>query len=119
MSKILSGIRFESGEVVLIPFPFTDLSQVKRRPVLILSSSRHNRDSRDFISCGITSNLGNRRNSVMLDPSEMVDGSIPTRSRIRYDKVFTLEKGLVLRGLGKVSSQKLSQVRSGLISLLG
>ena len=119
MSRILSGIRFESGEVVLIPFPFTDLSQVKRRPVLILSSSRHNRDSRDFISCGITSNLGNRRNSVMLDPSEMVDGSIPARSRIKYDKVFTVEKGLVLRGLGKVSSHKLSQVRSGLMSLLG
>jgi len=55
----------------------------------------------------------------MLDPSEMVDGSIPARSRIKYDKVFTLEKGLVLRGLGKVSSHKLSQVRSGLMSLLG
>src|SRR2546426_11954448 len=119
MIRILSGIRFEIGETIMIPFPLTDLSQVKRRPVLILTSSRHNRDSRDFITCGIPSNLGNRQNSVMLDPSEMVDGSIPTQSRIKYDKVFTLEKGLVLRGLGKVSSQKLSQVRSGLISLLG
>src|SRR5438445_9752634 len=119
MSRILSGIRFESGEVVLIPFPFTDLSQVKRRPVLILSSSRHNRDSRDFISCGITSNLGNRRNSVMLDPSDMVDGSIPTRSRIKYDKVFTLEKGLLLSVLGRFSSHKLRTVKSSLISLLG
>ncbi|MDG7011554.1 MAG: type II toxin-antitoxin system PemK/MazF family toxin [Nitrososphaerota archaeon] len=109
----------ESGEVVLVPFPFTDLSQIKRRPVLVLSSQKHNRTSKDFISCGITSNLENRRNSVLLDPSEMTEGSIPVRSRIKYDKIFTLEKGLVLKGLGKVSPQKLAKVKNGLISLLG
>lgn len=113
------GTTLESGEVVLVPFPFTDLSQIKRRPVLVLSSQKHNRTSKDFISCGITSNLENRRNSVLLDPSEMTEGSIPVRSRIKYDKIFTLEKGLILKGLGKVSPQKLAKVKSGLISLLG
>jgi mRNA interferase MazF len=113
-----SGTRLESGEVVLVPFPFTDLSQVKRRPVLVLSGGRHNKASEDFICCGITSNLGNRRNSILLEPSEMVDGSIPVRSRIKFDKVFTLEQSLILKSLGRVSPSKLAQVTSGLISLL-
>jgi mRNA interferase MazF len=114
-----SGTSFETGEVLLVPFPFTDLSRIKRRPVLVMSSSKHNRSSPDFISCGITSNLENRQNSVLLDPSEVVEGSLPVRSRIKYDKIFTLEKSLVIKSLGKVSPQKFAQVQNGLISLLG
>jgi mRNA-degrading endonuclease toxin of MazEF toxin-antitoxin module len=49
----------------------------------------------------------------------MAEGAIPVRSRIKYDKVFTLEKTLVVKRLGKVSQQKLNKVRKGLISLLG
>lgn len=114
-----SGTVFDSGEVLLIPFPFTDLSQVNRRPVLVLSNRNHNRTSKDFICCGMTSNLRNRRNSVLLDPSEMAEGMIPVRSRIKYDKVFTLERSLVIKGLGRISQQKLDKVKRRLVSLLG
>ena len=116
---MLSGIKLESGDVVLVPFPFTDLSEIKRRPVLVLSGGRHNKASKEFICCGITSNLGNRRNSIILEPSEMVEGSIPTRSRIKFDKIFTLEQSLILKSLGRVSPNKLAQVTNGLISLFG
>ncbi len=113
-----SGTRFEGGEVVLVPVPFTDLSQTKRRPVLVVSNLKHNMATRDFISCGITSNLGNRPYSVLLDPSDMMEGVLPVRSRIKYDKIFTLEKNLVIKRIGKISSEKLRQVRESLISLL-
>ena len=86
--------------------------------MLVLSNLKHNRRSRDFISCGITSNLDNRRNSVLLDPSEMIEGSIPLRSRIKYDKIFTLEKSLVIKGLGRISPAKFAQVKKGLFSLI-
>jgi hypothetical protein len=49
----------------------------------------------------------------------MAEGAIPVRSRIKYDKIFTLEKSLVVKGLGKVYQRKLDKVRRGLISLLG
>ncbi len=101
-----------------MPFPFTDLSQSKRRPVLILSNLQHNMATRDFISCGITSNLRNRAFSVLLDPSEMVEGMLPVRSRIKYDKIFTLEKSLVIKRVGKINPEKLRQVRALLTSLL-
>ncbi len=119
MRRMQSGTALEPGEVVLVPFRFTDLSEVKRRPVLVLSSRRHNSSSPDFVCCGMTSNLANRRNSVVIDPTEMSEGSIPLRSRIKFDKVFTLEKSLVVKALGKVSQQKLAAVKHGLIFLLG
>ena len=118
MRRMQSGTALEPGEVVLVPFPFTDLSEVKRRPVLILSNRAHNSSSKDFICCGMTSNPANRRNSILIDPTEMAEGSIPVRSRIKYDRVFTLDRSLVVKALGMVSEQKLATVKRGLISLL-
>lgn len=112
-----SGIRFEIGEVVLVPFPFTDLSQTKRRPVLIISNIAHNLSSDDFVCCGITANLDNKHYSILLEPSEMIDGAIPVTSRIKFDKIFTLKKSLAVKRLGKVNSKKINQVRDALVSL--
>lgn len=114
-----SGTALESGEVVLVPFPFTNLSQTKRRPVVVLSNRNYNDATNDFICCAITSNLRNRRNSLLLDPSELVMGSIPKRSRIKYGKVYTLEKSLIVKALGRIGPEKLAQVKEGLLSILG
>lgn len=112
-----SGITFESGEVLLVPFPFTDLSQTKRRPVLVISNSRHNAKSNDFVCCGITSNLSNRPDSILLNTVDMSEGALPFRSRIKYDKIFTLEKGLAIKRLGKINARLMDQVRGALASL--
>ncbi len=112
-----SGITFESGEVVLVPFPFTDLSQTKKRPVLIISNSRHNARSNDFVCCGITSNLSNRPYSIFLNATDLFEGTLPLRSRIKYDKIFTLEKGLAIKRLGRINESLIAQVRGALASL--
>lgn len=52
-----SGISFEQGEIVFVPFPFTNLSATKKRPVLILSNTDYNKRLSDFVSCGITSDI--------------------------------------------------------------
>ena len=48
------------GEVVLVPFPFTDLSTTKQRPAVILSRARFNRERHDVILAAITSYTGGR-----------------------------------------------------------
>ena len=115
---IKSGIKFESGEIVLVPFPFTNLSQSKRRPVLVLSNSSHNIVSEDFVCCGITSNLNNKNYSILLESSDLEEGTIPKKSRIKFDKIFTLEKSLVVKRLGKINSKKMNMVQNSLSSLL-
>jgi|SRR3990170_1654496 len=106
-----SGTPFEQGAIVLIPFPFTDLTTTKKRPVLVLSKTEYNMKSEDFICCGITSNPRNVQHSVAIRSRDLSAGRLPKPSRIRVDKVFTLEKSLTIRSLGKVKSAVFEKVR--------
>lgn len=112
-----SGTRFEQGEIVLIPFPFTDLTTSKQRPVLVLSKTQYNRNSRDFISCGITSNIKDEECSVIIDQEDLTSGFLPAPSRIKVDKIFTLEKSLAIKSIGKVKTEVWKKVRNELVNL--
>jgi len=114
-----SGTPFEAGELVLIPFPFSDLSGLKQRPVLVLSDSAYNRRSRDFIVCGVTSNLKYRGHSVELDSSGLLSGTMPVKSLIKVDKLFTLEQSLARKRFSRIKPEILALVRTELRGVLG
>lgn len=85
---------FEPGELVLVPFPFSDLSSAKRRPVLALTAP----DSMgDVIACPITSRAG-RSHARRLLPGELVEGGLPLTNWVRTDRVVTLHVGLGMSG---------------------
>ena len=113
-----SGIKFERGEMVLVPFPFTDMSQSKLRPVLVISNISYSKTSSDFICCGITSNLNNKKNSILLENSDMKDGVLAKKSRIKFDNIFTLQKDLAVRKIGQINSKKLNLVVNSIIKLI-
>jgi len=115
----MSGTTPDRGDLVLIPFPFTDLTATKRRPVLVLSPRSYNRRSQDFIVCGVTSVLTPRPHAVRLRPEDLVRGRIPVESRIRPDKLFTLKQGLAVKSLGRVSPRVVAHVLRELASILG
>jgi mRNA interferase MazF len=93
------GIKYEQGDIVVVPFPFTDLSEVKQRPVFILSKKNA---SLDVITCGITSHLKDTENSILITSDQLASGEIPTTSRIKVDKLFTLESSIILKKIGKL-----------------
>jgi mRNA interferase MazF len=109
---------FDQGDVVLIPFPFTDLSAMKRRPVLVLSNRSHNRRSQDFIVCGITSVIAARPHSVTLRATDMDNGMIPVESRIRPDKIFTLKQTLAVKKIGRVKPDVIAHVKSEIMRII-
>ncbi|MBI4010111.1 MAG: type II toxin-antitoxin system PemK/MazF family toxin [Candidatus Aenigmarchaeota archaeon] len=111
------GINFEQGEIVFIPFPFTNLKSTKKRPVLILSRTDYNRKSIDFISCGITSNIKNIDHSVLIDNKDLKEGYLPKPSRIKVNTIFTLEKSSVIRSYGKVKDEIMGRVKAELYKL--
>lgn len=76
--------------IVLIPVPFTDLRAAKRRPVLVLSSTSHNKKSPDIIVAAITSNLASGGRTVGLGSGDFDIGSLPAQSLVRVDKIYTL-----------------------------
>lgn len=95
-------------------FPFSDLSQTKRRPALVLVALRGN----DIVLCQITSQARADEYSIPLDSAGFELGGLSQSSRIRPDRLFTADAGIVAYRAGHVSGPKLDAVIDGVIALL-
>jgi mRNA interferase MazF len=94
----------ERGDLLLVPFPFSDLSAAKRRPVLVITSS----DSYgDFIALPVTSRP-QAEHGLALTAADLASGSLPAASWIRTNRVVTLNSGLVVKTIGRVSERTVS-----------
>ena len=102
---------YEQGEIVIVPFPFSDLSNIKQRPVLILSKNADCKTSDDLITCGITSNLKDVKYSVLIDNDNLKTGIIPAKSRIKIDKLFTLDKNIIRKKVAKIDKITLVSIK--------
>lgn len=105
-----NGTNVSQRDIVLIPFPYSDLSQNKKRPVIILSNTLYNQKNEDFICCAITSNHKNYEGSVKFNSNDLESGSIPYESRIKPGKVFTLNQDKVIKKLAKLNIIKSKEV---------
>ena len=105
------GIQFEQGEIIVVPFPFSNLSGIKQRPVLVISHENYNKESLEIITCGITSNLKSESYSILVTNQNMENGNIPKVSKIKVDKIFTLDKSIVKKRLGKVTEETFDRVK--------
>ena len=106
------------GDVVLVPFPFTDLSTTKQRPALVVSPDAWNAAQSDVLLVAITSqlNVTPGPQDIVLAPADVIAGGLPKPSRIRTTKLFTMHQGLLKRTLGHLpdatTSAALAQLRS-------
>ena len=85
---------FQQRDIVLVHFPFTDLSATKLRPAVILSSEGVNR-SGDFVCAQITSKIFNEVSFVSLEATHL-ETLLPRTSGIRTHKLFCLNESLIL-----------------------
>lgn len=100
------------GDIVLITFPFTDLSGTKLRPAIVLVAT-----DTDVTVCFITSQLDWKDNSdIVLDPS--VENGLRKQSLIRVAKIATLDRSLAKGLLGKLTPDELSLLNEKLKELL-
>jgi mRNA interferase MazF len=102
------------GDVVVVPFPFSNLSDSKRRPALVLSSL----DGDDLIVCQITSRQVRDRYAILLTDDDFESGSLKQPSNVRPNRIFTADRTLVLYRIGNLKAAKLAEVVSRLIEIL-
>jgi mRNA interferase MazF len=95
-----------AGEVVVLPFPQTDLKAGKPRPALVLVSLPGD----DLILCQITSQARSDGFSISLGSSDFSHGRLPVASFIRPNRLFTVEKSVILRTAGQLRDDKLKAV---------
>ncbi|MBU2100647.1 type II toxin-antitoxin system PemK/MazF family toxin, partial [Candidatus Micrarchaeota archaeon] len=89
--------------VVLARFPFTNQIDYKIRPALIVSNPKFNKIHSFFWLCPITSTI-NLREFELEIPENEFSGKFKTKSYIRSDSITGLEKELIIKELGKISS---------------
>lgn len=101
---------YKQREIVLVPFPYSDLSFSKRRPVLIISNNHYNKNFTDTLVCVITSNLFKNTYSVDLNDEHLDSGILPEKSVIKCHKLFTAEQKKIIRHFSVISEQKFEEV---------
>lgn len=106
--------KFVKGDVVVVPFPFSDLSQAKRRPALILAEL----EGDDRILCQITSRSIRDRYAIHLDDKEFVEGSLRQKSNIRPNRIFTSDMHIILYRVGHLKADKLDKVIEKVVEIL-
>lgn len=99
------------GSVVLVVYPFTDLSSAKRRPALVVSATE--RTGRDCILAFITSKTGSiEATDLLLDPSDedFAETGLQVASVVRCGKLMTLDRTLLTGRLGMLSGRLMDEV---------
>lgn len=106
---------FIRGDVVVLPFPFSNLAASKRRPALVLASAAPHDD---VILCMITSRHTRDTNAVPLDQADFTEGGLPQASNARPNRLFTAEPSIILRKAGRLTPDKLGAVVESVIRIV-
>ena len=98
--------RFVKGDVVVVPFPFSDLAQAKRRPALVVAEL----EGDDRILCQITSWHFRDRYSIGINDSDFEKGSLKKESNVRPNRLFTADSRIILYRAGHLKAERVGEV---------
>jgi mRNA interferase MazF len=107
--------RFVKGDVVVLPFPFSDLSASKRRPALVVASLKTHDD---VILCMITSKKTGDNSAVAVTDADFEKGGLRQDSNVRPNRLFTAESSIILSTAGRLSRVKIDEVVQAIIHIL-
>lgn len=105
---------FAAGAVVLIPFPFSDLSQTKLRPAVVLADAGRG----DIILCQVTSNAYADPLAVGMGPADFARGSLNAITYARPGKLFTADKSLIVRQVGELGSAARTRIVDAVVEVI-
>ena len=105
--------RFIKGDVVVLPFPFSDLTANKKRPALVVA----NLTGDDVIVCLITSQNAKDNYAISLSSSDFADGKLKQNSNIRPNRLFTADSNVILYRVGTLEKSKSEEVTTIIIEI--
>src|SRR3989344_9192491 len=98
--------KFIKGDIVVIPFPFSDLSEVKKRPAFVVRALEGN----DVVLCQITSQTVKDKYSIPIRENDFMVGNLSVNSNIRPNRIFTADKNIILYKVGSIRENKIKEV---------
>ena len=102
---------FEQGNIIVANILYSQQVGFKRRPVLVISNSNYNKHSEDLIVLSVSSTPAKAKYDVKLINKDLDEGELRVESKILVDFPTTIEKKLITQKIGKISNQKLKEVK--------
>ncbi len=106
--------RFIKGDVVVVVFPFSDLTQTKKRPALVVAEA----SSSEFILCQITSQVTDNSKAVTLRNSDFESGTLKRDSYVRPSRLFTANNKIILYKAAHLKPAKLDAVIDTIVQII-
>ena len=105
--------RFVKGDVVVLPFPYTDLSSTKKRPAIVIATLK----GENIILAQITTAEREDKDLIPLNKKDFQSGFLKHDSFVMPSIIFTAETSTVNYKAGKVKSEKIKEIENKLIEI--
>lgn len=105
---------YSVGEIVFLSFPFSDLTNSKLRPAVILADAEKN----DFILCQVTSKAYSDTRAIEINATDFDQGSLPLTSYARPSKLFTANESLFVTQVGELKEDSRKKIVDAVTGLL-
>jgi mRNA interferase MazF len=109
------GMMYEQRDIVIIPFPYSDLTGMKQRPALIISNSRLNK-TEDRICCLVTSNPESKENKIAIDSLEK--NKLPFKSWVKPHRIFTVNEKVIRKKICTISDKTYKNIKDSIDRLI-
>ena len=106
--------RFVKGDVVVTPFPFSDLKSSVKRPALIITNLKGD----DSILCQITSKKHPDPYQIILNQKDFSEGNLNINSFIKPSILFTLRNSIIIYKIGKINKNKIKEVEDKICHII-
>lgn len=108
----------EQRDLLLVPFPFSDQSGRKVRPVVVISNTDFNEHSEDLLVVGVTSNISKDKYTLGLINNDLEEGKLITPCCIKVENILRLDKELIIKKIGKIKKEKFKNIIRILLEII-
>ena len=109
---------YSFGDIVLVPFPFTNQTRHQKRPAVIISTSAYNATKPDVIIIAVTSRVKFSASTGEFSISDWQQAGLLKPSVVK-PVITTIEKGLIIKKLGKLQQADQDQLRQIVNTIIG
>ncbi|MBD3204043.1 type II toxin-antitoxin system PemK/MazF family toxin [Candidatus Woesearchaeota archaeon] len=111
-------MKINQRDLFIVPFPFSDFSGRKVRPVIVISNNEFNHKSEDVIVCGITSNIINNMYSVIIQNSDLEEGRLIIESAIKAENILKINKKILIKKIGALKKEVFTEAVEKIYSII-
>jgi mRNA interferase MazF len=109
---------YKQRDIILIPFPYTDLTETKQRPAIIVSNNNYNDTLDDVVVCAVTSKFQRDEFCIELLDKDLDYGNLPEVSFVKAHKLLTIHKSKIIKKYSRVKEDYFSTIQDRIADLI-